>query len=40
MTMVMAVLLIFMLEVNRGMGLLFGFVMYEGNSKINLGLAG
>jgi len=26
--MVVAVLIIFMLEVNRGMGLLFGFVMY------------
>ena len=26
--MVVAVVIIFMLEVNRGMGLLFGFVMY------------
>ena len=40
MTMVVAELIIFMLEVNRGMGLLFGFVTYEGNSKINLGSAG
>jgi hypothetical protein len=28
MTMVVAVLIILMLEVNRGMGLLFSFVMY------------